>query len=225
MDDLIALLYLAVVAPDSPSSLSEAFPRRFEAGLAPSFATDGLSGQLVEAALDLISHPAFVTDVHARIRHGNRAGRAERSMIDRGGLSLNDRHDAQRLRRAIADVAKGGPGGTILAEGSVITAGPLPGSFAPLADVSGLVLVVVQPLLEDSGVLSRRCVQALGLTPAEADVVARVAAGESPTEVAAGRGVGVATVRTLIRRALDKTGCAGLRELTGLVLRLPSGFS
>jgi DNA-binding CsgD family transcriptional regulator len=179
----------------------------------------------VEAALDLVPHPAFVTDGHGRVRYANGMARGVRGLVDRGGLSLADRLDAPRLRRAIADAARGGVGGTVLSGGSVITAGRLPGSFAPLADVAGLVLVVVRPLVEDRGALARRCVAALGLTAAEADVVAGIAAGETPAAVAAGRGVGVATVRTLIRRALDKTGCAGLRELTGLVLRLPAGPS
>jgi DNA-binding CsgD family transcriptional regulator len=179
----------------------------------------------MQAALDLIPYPAFVTDGHARVRYANRAGGMGPAPIERGLLPLCDGRDVPLLRRAIADASKGGQGSTNLAQNSVITVGQLPVSFGPLTDVRGLVLVVVQPLAEDRDVLSQRCVRALSLTSAEADIVAGIAAGETPTEVATRRGVRVATVRTLIRRALDKTGCAGLRELTGLVLRLPPWIS
>ena len=97
----------------------------------------------------------------------------------------------------------------LAAEGNQpVNAGRLQSSFAPLADVSSLVLVVVRPSVEDHGALARRCMLALGLATAEAEVLARITAGEAPKQMAAGRQVGLATIRTLVRRALDRTSCS-----------------
>ena len=180
-----------------------------------------LAETMLEASIDLLPHPAFVTDGYGRVRCANAMARQVRSVIDRGGLSLHGRPNDQRLRHAIENAAAGGVGGTILVHGSVVTAGRLPASFAPSIDVSSLVLVIVRPLVEDRGALSKQCMLTLGLTAAEADVIAGIAAGDAPKQVAARRSVGLETVRTLIKRALERTGCSSLRDLTGLVLRLP----
>lgn len=63
--------------------------------------------------------------------------------------------------------------------------------------------------------------QASGLTPAESRVLARLAAGESPREIADAHEVGLATVRTQIGAIRVKTGAESIRELLQQVAVLP----
>jgi len=56
-----------------------------------------------------------------------------------------------------------------------------------------------------------------GLTPAEAAVAVALADALSPAEIAARRGIGMATVRTHIARVLEKTGSRSIVELVRLL--------
>jgi DNA-binding CsgD family transcriptional regulator len=60
-----------------------------------------------------------------------------------------------------------------------------------------------------------------GLTSAETRVLARLASGESPREIAAAHDVGLATVRTQIGAIRVKTGAASIRDLLQQVAVLP----
>ena len=62
---------------------------------------------------------------------------------------------------------------------------------------------------------------AFGLTRAEARVVARLARGLSPREIASELGVSVETVRSHLKRSYAKVGVRGQAELVASVVRLP----
>jgi DNA-binding CsgD family transcriptional regulator len=65
---------------------------------------------------------------------------------------------------------------------------------------------------------------ALGLTRAEANIVAWIAGGATPSEIAAARGIGLETIRSHLKRSMAKTGAARQVELVSLALRT-AGFS
>ena len=55
------------------------------------------------------------------------------------------------------------------------------------------------------------------LTPAEADIAVRLAAGQSRQQVAAARGVTAETLKVQLRSIYDKTGCGREAQLVRLV--------
>ncbi|QUJ78148.1 alpha/beta hydrolase [Sulfitobacter albidus] len=59
--------------------------------------------------------------------------------------------------------------------------------------------------------------QGFGLSPSETAICAHIAAGRGASEIATQRDSAVGTVRTQIKRILQKTGCAGQVELVGLL--------
>ncbi len=61
----------------------------------------------------------------------------------------------------------------------------------------------------------------LALTPAEARVAARLAAGHTPQQVADAHGVSITTVRSQIRQILQKAGVSRQSDLIALLARLP----
>jgi DNA-binding CsgD family transcriptional regulator len=63
------------------------------------------------------------------------------------------------------------------------------------------------------------------LTATEADLAARIAAGQTTDEIAAREGKSVSTVRNQLKSALEKTGCRRQADLAGLLARLiPAGM-
>lgn len=57
------------------------------------------------------------------------------------------------------------------------------------------------------------CTALFGLTAAEAKVAALLYDGHSPEEIAALREVRPSTVRTLLKRAVEKSGATNIRDL------------
>ncbi|MEJ7926930.1 helix-turn-helix transcriptional regulator [Sphingobium sp. AN641] len=97
----------------------------------------------------------------------------------------------------------------------ILEAFPLPArawemNFAPRAILVGRV-----------GMAGSRHVQALTsafrLTPAEADIAVRLAAGETRPQIAAARGVSPDTLKVQIRNIYDKTGCNRESQLVRIV--------
>lgn len=60
---------------------------------------------------------------------------------------------------------------------------------------------------------------ARGLTPAELGVLTLLLDGETPSEIAATRGVAISTVRTQLKRLFAKTGTRRQADLVRCVLR------
>ncbi|MDZ3833320.1 MAG: helix-turn-helix transcriptional regulator [Sphingopyxis sp.] len=58
------------------------------------------------------------------------------------------------------------------------------------------------------------------LTPSEARVASGIARGDTPEDIAAAGGVAISTIRTQLRRTLEKTGTARQADLAGLLGRI-----
>lgn len=63
--------------------------------------------------------------------------------------------------------------------------------------------------------------QLFGLSRGEAELAIGVAAGHELSELAEQRKVAMSTVRTMFKRALEKTGLRKQAALAGLVSRVP----
>jgi len=96
--------------------------------------------------------------------------------------------------------------------------GPAPSPL--LLPRPGRLVVVIRDAGAPVRIDAARLRAALGLTPAEAALACALAEGDTLQSHAAKRGVSVETVRTLLRGAFRKTGCARQSELVALVLTL-----
>lgn len=125
--------------------------------------------------------------------------RAVRMVIDPPGLAADP--------VALAD-ADGGVG--IMLEIYPLPAKPWALPFAPRAIAVAKV-----------GAPSERHVQLLmrtfGLTPAEADIAIRLAAGQTRPDIARGRSVSTETLKVQLRSIYDKTGCSRESQLVRIV--------
>jgi len=146
------------------------------------------------------------------------------------GLSATHRPSADRLQAAIADALRFPA--VIARRGRVVVeradARPLLVDVAPLRGASddllrrakALVLVddpdaVVPP---DEAV----CRLLFGLTPSEAAVAVRIAAGDRPVDVARELGIGLGTLRIHLKAVFAKTGVHRQAELAALLGRIGS---
>ncbi len=138
--------------------------------------------------------------------------RANRMLYEALGLA------AGRAVRSIAlrDQQTGAP--------AVLHAVPVRRSAHDLFNRCAAILVLTQPVEGPSN--ATPLLQALfDLTATEADLAARIAAGQTADEVAAREGKSVSTVRNQLKSALEKTGCRRQADLAGLLARLiPAGM-
>ena len=182
-----------------------------------------------ETALDQLPTPVLLLDRRGRPRLVNRAARlllAARDglRLDRDGLRAAIPGSTARLRQLVlktASLAAGeaSDGGGVLrlpcATGEPLAAlvVPLPAS-SRLAGATGAVVALFlrDPAAEPlpSG---RRLERLYGLTPAEARLAERLAAGETPDEAAEGLGVARETVRSQLKAVFAKTGARRQGEL------------
>jgi DNA-binding CsgD family transcriptional regulator len=138
--------------------------------------------------------------------------RADRMLYEALGLA------AGRSVRSIAlrDQQTGAP--------AVLHAVPVRRSAHDLFNRCAAILVLTQPVAGPSNALP--LLQALfDLSATEADLAARIAAGQTTNEIAAREGKSVSTVRNQLKSALEKTGCRRQADLAGLLARLiPAGM-
>jgi len=198
-------------------------------------------GQPVSAsALDALPTALLAVDAEMRVRLANAA--AERMARD-GALRLIRDRDATRLAaphradtaalairvRAVALCGDAG-GGVALrrADGGpslaalVMRLPPLPAAPQMHADRGRLALVLVRDPVSVTLPSAELLSDLYGLSRAEADVALAAASGQTAEQIAAGRRVGVSTVRTQIRMVLEKAGAASLRDL-GRMLTMLAG--
>ena len=86
---------------------------------------------------------------------------------------------------------------------------------------SGCALIVVVDLAARPVPPEQRLAQMLGLTEAEARLAAALLRGHRPEDIAAERGVSIATVRTQLRSIFSKTGTRTQSELMRTLARVP----
>ena len=147
----------------------------------------------------------------------------------RAVLRAAHRDEDRRLRALIADAANGGVGGALLVScphGSrlVILVSRLPHRAehlwpAHLANLP-LALVTIRATTEPNPEAMARLASLFGLTPAEADVLARLVAGRTVDQIAGDRRASPLTVRSQIRHLLLKCGAQSLRDLVRMTVSL-----
>ncbi|MBX3023666.1 helix-turn-helix transcriptional regulator [bacterium] len=185
------------------------------------------------ALLDALPRALLLVDADAGVRFANAAAG---DLLRRGGALRVSGHrllaagaaDTQRLRHAVAAAHGQAQRRTLLAlrgaGAEVLTL--LLWSVAAPAEA----LVAVFAADHGPAVLNLALLRRLhGLTPAEARIAARLAAGGTLDDIAAELRVRRSTVRTHLQRVLAKTGAARQSELARLLLsgaaalRLPPG--
>lgn len=82
---------------------------------------------------------------------------------------------------------------------------------------SGTALLVLTPVAGDRAPPPDLLRSLFDLTPSEARVAQGLAAGKSPEQIAQNAGVAITTVRTQLRRVLEKTGCTRQAEAAALL--------
>lgn len=81
-------------------------------------------------------------------------------------------------------------------------------------------LMLLIPVASDRAPSATLMKSLFDLTPSEARVARGIAEGETPEAIAADGDVAISTVRTQLRRVLEKTGCARQADLASLLARI-----
>lgn len=181
---------------------------------------------------------ALVATPAGSVLHAN-AG-AEAMLAAGDGLALHrgmlavSRPARDALARALAaagriqtDPEAPAPGGTVAVPRPsgrppwFLTAAPLAASAGFLGPPEPRVLVLIRDPAARTAPDAALLMRAFGLTPAEAEVCRRFAAGETPHEIAVARGVGEASLRQQLKSAMAKLGVGRQAELMRLLRALP----
>ena len=196
--------------------------------------------ELYADAMDSLTLATIVLDEHGRMVHANRL--AEGMLAERDGISLSGdrlvfeaRDDGRRFRelvsRAVDQFASNRPAvaqAMRVSRPSGRAAYELvvrPSPRDPLADnrrLNARVAVVIgtDPGERAPGGLSAEAVrQFFGLTPREAALALRLAAGRSLVEAARDEGMSVNTARAHLRAIFSKTGVDRQSRLVGALLK------
>lgn len=183
----------------------------------------------LQNALDALSVSVGLVDGNGRLFHRN-ASLDDLLMADdglrldeKGILAATDECDGIVLTQALENVA----------------AGTLSHLFVPLrrrnapplmmavsrGDVEGTAVIAISRFGEDQAELAGAIRQALGITPAEAEVIAGIGSGRSVSEIAASRGVTedtaykqIKSVRAAMRRS--RFGASDLAGIASLVTKI-----
>jgi DNA-binding CsgD family transcriptional regulator len=191
---------------------------------------------LIGAALGALGIAAFICDGSARVRALTPAAESAlatgRIRLVNGRLSAPDHFDATAMDAAIAaatscDPAAGGatvrsivnrhpwePAAVQVIDVIALPRQPSPFSFEPQA------VVVLRGGEADRTELEPILARAFGLTPAEAEVAARLAIGEPRERIAAERCTSLQTVRSQIKSIFDKLHVTRERELVSMLARI-----
>jgi len=182
---------------------------------------------LAEAALDASQDAILILDVEGEPHFANGAARALLASgrgvaLRRGGVRFDSGPAQRRFVRAVAEAcARRGANGASLAAPRPRGA-PLRVLVTPLsADGATRALVTISDPDAFDPRLAGRLAAVYGLTEAAADVTAALARGRSPMEIAAARGVSLATVRTQVRQALERTDARSIADLAALAASMP----
>lgn len=196
---------------------------------------------VARAMLDAIDQPILLIDDTQAIHHANLAAR---DLLTTGQsirqvdntLRFMNRVDADRLCFALREIGIGGQdagrGRRGRAALRVGRAGMPPEYLLTLVavrpELTGGVfgrfaraIVLLHPLRSQARIDPLLLGHLYGMTPAEAIVAAGVANGDTVSELAADRGVSVATVRTQLREVFAKVGVERQADLTRILHNTP----
>lgn len=216
-----------VAAPTEPDP-----SRSIHSASRPTFARNGAATGAVPVLAGLLDHidqGVLLIDSSCRIVHSNSSARAAldlQAVLCRDGERLLPAKAGDRLlwRHAIEDALRGQ---ARLFETNVQGMRHLI-SISPFEWVGSepcqrhLVIILGSALAPRSGRLDAFA-EHCGLTRAERRVFLTLLDDLSPKDIAQRLDVAPATVRTHIRRILQKTGSPSMRSLLALITRLPSG--
>jgi DNA-binding CsgD family transcriptional regulator len=235
------VMQLAVVRPKCRGPLREVELARF-AALIPHLRrgvrvcrqarATGAGLAVALAGFERFQAAALVVDGGGRILLANHS--AERLLTEAavlesraGMLAALDKACDARLRAAIGNASA-----TVGGAGDHAIALPRPAGRPPMALVTpcgglaatkvALVLIRDCDLAPAVDAASLRA--GLGLTAAEAKIVARLAAGATLGEIAAAHGIGIETIRSHLKRSMAKAEVGRQADLISLALRI-AGFS
>lgn len=184
-------------------------------------------GVINDAILDIANGPVLLTTDDATLVHANVSGRSllnqgEALKLEGDRVTTSQGGATQKLRSAIAMAcAPSGPQASTIA---------LPRAHQPLfiavtpirlpGEHWRALLLVHDPYVAEEK-LSARLQCLFDLTRAEAEIAASLAAGKTPIQIAALRGVSQDTVRGQIKTIAAKLGCSRQVEIVVLVKSIP----
>lgn len=181
--------------------------------------------QRMRGYVDTLRCGVLLCDADGRVQWMNRSAR---KLIDDGaGLTMSDGVlrggrpvQSALLREEIAKAARSGPGSTgyFAVESDNVVLHLAMRSHAQSADDAPVVLVAVTSARSLVDVPVNAWSSLLGVTPAEAALVAALAQGKTIEEHAAQRGISTGTARNQLKQALAKTGTSRQADLVRLAL-------
>lgn len=181
------------------------------------------NNDIANAVLNRLPFGVVVVDEEARILSANEQARVyldagDGVADDSGRLSAEIGFESDTLRRRIASAAcLGRPDATLLrrsrsAKPLVILTEP-----APPAKGGRSALVTIREVGRSSPRVAERARQLFNFSPAEAEIVARVAQGFDTAEIAAERNVSINTLRVQVASAMVKVGVHRQAELVSVL--------
>jgi DNA-binding CsgD family transcriptional regulator len=181
-------------------------------------------------ALTTLQLPAFLLRESGEVAEASPLARTlpEQALWGaKGRLHLTDRIADKALADALAMLAGGGEDS--VRSFPVRDADGQPASVAHVIpvrrsahDVFGdnFALLLLIPVATERTPSATLMKSLFDLTPSEARVARGIAAGDTPETIAAAGDVAISTVRTQLRRVLEKTGCARQADLAALLARI-----
>jgi DNA-binding CsgD family transcriptional regulator/PAS domain-containing protein len=175
----------------------------------------------LESMLDYMPHAVFVVDQAQRLTFANTGGealirRGDAIAVRTGRLHGVARNSERLLKRALELACCPTPtSSAVLIEHP--RGKPLPATIMPLSGCARHALIIVQDATHTNAGLITQLQAFFGLTAAEAMIGTRLADGLSLPDIAAIRGVSVATVRAQLKSLLQKMDCHRQSELVSVV--------
>jgi DNA-binding CsgD family transcriptional regulator len=145
----------------------------------------------------------------------------------RGHLHLNDRQANMMLEDALSALDNMGQDGVRSfpvrdSEGNPALVGHIVPVRRSAHDVFGdnFALLLLVPVTSDRAPSAQLMKSLFDLTPSEARVAKGIVKGDTPEDIATQGQVAISTVRSQLRRVLEKTGCARQADLSALLTRI-----
>lgn len=181
------------------------------------------SNDVANAVLNRLTFGIVVVDEDARILSANEQARLYLDIGDGlveqdGRLAAEIGFESDTLRRRIATAAcLGHPDAALLRRSR--SAKPLVILTEPSPSLGGArnALVTIREVGKSSSRVAERARQLFNFSPAEAEIVARVAQGRDTAEIAAERKVSINTLRVQVASAMVKVGVHRQAELVSVL--------
>lgn len=190
-----------------------------------------------DEALDQLAHGIIMLDRRGRVLFANRKAEAHFAAFTAIGVRRDrlvgaESGDDAALRALIDDCLGIGcrypRGGAVILRRAdrngpvVILGSPLPVAERVVLDYGerAAAILVLRDLNDQPASLTTSLQSAFSLTPAEADLVQQLTAGQLTSDIAAARGVRPDTIRTQLKSVFQKTDTHGQSQLVTLAAKL-----